>query len=553
MKVRFSIGAKLILGIGAIIIAILINSYLINNSLEKSRKINEQITELYVPSASQLNDLYNQVNRSKSLIKTWVFIDKKKNTPDKVQLRQLHNKEFPQLHEKINELSQEWAPEERKKYQQIHTTIEDTLFARHQNIMESLNTFESYNDPMLLFEITPQVEYGGEIMILTDEILSEISSLRKTMQAKVDQSRVQMTAIFNKFERFIIILGVALILISSIIAFILTRTTVQPIKNVKSVITSMCKGILPKERLKTRNDEIGDMSAALNDLVDSFRRFTSFAKEIGKGNYNVSFEPLSEQDDLGNALLEMRNNLKKASGEEEKRKKEDQQRNWASQGIARFSELLRENNDNLQELSYQIIQNLVKYTEANQGGLFLINNEDQQTPTIDLQAAYAYSRRKYMDKSIEQGVGLIGRAAREGETIYMTEIPNDYINITSGLGDANPRSLLIVPLKSNEEIHGVIEMASFEEFEQYQIDFVERVAENIASTLSTVKINIRTNELLEKSQQQAEEMKSQEEEMRQNMEELKATQEESARREKELKEKLEDCQQRLNKYTGERE
>jgi putative methionine-R-sulfoxide reductase with GAF domain len=315
----------------------------------------------------------------------------------------------------------------------------------------------------------------------------------------------------------------------------------------------MCLGILPREKLKTRNDEIGDMSSALNDLIDSFKKFTSFAKEIGKGNYDADFEPLSEQDDLGNALLEMRDNLKNAAEEEEKRKKEDEQRNWASNGIAKFSELLRENNDNLQELSYNVIQNLVKYTEANQGGLFLVNDEDKENRFIELKAAYAYSRRKYLEKQIEPGVGLIGRCVQEGETIYMTEIPEDYINITSGLGDATPRSLLIVPLKTNDEVHGAIEMASFHEFEQYQIDFVERVAENIASTLSTVKINIRTNELLEKSQQQAEEMKSQEEEMRQNMEELKATQEESSRREKELKDKLENCQERLSQYTGKKE
>jgi len=550
MKIRFSIGAKLLVGIGAIIIAILINSYIINNSLEKSRKINEQITQLYVPSSSHLNDLYNQINQSKSLIKTWVFIDKKENTPDKRQLKKLHNEDFPALHDKISRLSENWEAQEREKYRQIHTTIKDTLFVRHQNIMESLNTFESYNDPMLLFEITPQVEYGGEIIVMTDNILEQISSLRKTMQDKVDKSRVQMTSIFNKFERFIIILGIALILISSSIAVILTRTTVRPIKRVKGILSSMCQGILPNEKLKVRNDEIGDMSAALNDLIESFRKFTGFAKEIGKGNYNAPFQPLSDQDDLGNALLEMRDNLKKASEEDEKRKKEDEQRNWASQGIAKFSELLRENNDNLDELSYQIIQNLVKYTEANQGGLFLINDEDENNAFIELKATYAYSRRKYLEKHIEMGEGLIGRAVQEGETIYMTEVPDNYINITSGLGDANPKSLLIVPLKSNEEIHGAIELASFKEFEQYQIDFVERIAENIASTLATVKINIRTNELLEKSQQQAEEMKSQEEEMRQNMEELKATQEESSRREKELKDKLEDCQEKLKKYTG---
>lgn len=314
----------------------------------------------------------------------------------------------------------------------------------------------------------------------------------------------------------------------------------------------MCKGILPARKLKETNDEVGDMSAALNDLVDSFRKFTTFANEIGNGNYDISFTPLSDEDDLGNALLEMRDNLKKASEEEAKRKQEDEQRHWASQGIAKFSGILRENNDDIEELSYQIIRNLVKYTSANQGGLFIINDDDENEKFIELKAAYAFNKRKYMEKRIDFGVGLIGRAVQEKETIYMNELPENYINITSGLGDANPRSLLIVPLKTNEQVHGAIELATFKDFEQYQIEFIERIAENIASTLASVKINIKTNELLERTQQQAEEMKAQEEEMRQNMEELQATQEESTRREKELKEKLEDCERELREYKNNR-
>jgi len=548
MKFRFSITAKLIVGISVIIVAILINSYLINKSLKRSREINQKVSELYVPSAAHLNNLYNMVNQSKALIKSWVFIDNKGGTPDKEALKKIHNKDFPELHEKINELSNDWDKAEQEKYEQIHTSIKDTLFEQHQEVMNALSDFDDYNNPAILFDVTPKVEYGGEIIEISDKILSQIDLLRNQLQQKVDTSREEMDQAFSKFERFITILGISLVLISIIIAFYLTRTTVRPIKNVKNTIISMCQGILPERKLKVSNDEIGDMSAALNDLIDSFRKFTDFAKEIGKGNYQTDFEPLSEQDDLGNALLEMRDNLQKASEEEEKRKEEDKQRNWASEGIAKFSEILRENNDNIEELSYQIIHNLVNYTGANQGGLFVINDDDEDNKFIELKASFAYNRRKYLNKQIELGVGLIGRAVQEGETIYMTEVPENYINITSGLGEARPRCLLIVPLKTNEEVHGVIEMASFKEFEQYQIDFVEKIAENIASTLSTVKINIRTNELLEKTQQQAEEMKSQEEEMRQNMEELKATQEESSRREKELKSKLEDCEKKLKKY-----
>lgn len=279
-------------------------------------------------------------------------------------------------------------------------------------------------------------------------------------------------------------------------------------------------------------DEIGEMTSSINVLIDNLNETARFAKEIGDGNLNGEFRPTSSSDKLGIALLGMQESLIKAKDIEETQKIASKKSHWANEGMANFSEILRNNHDNLKEMSFDVIKSLVNYVDAIQGGIFVLN-DDTDERYLEMTACFAYNRRKMQQKRVELEEGLIGRCFFERQPILLKEMPNDYLEITSGLGHENPRNLLLVPLKLNEEVNGVIEIASFKEFEDYQIQFIEKIAESISSTITSVRINERTSALLERSQVQAEQMASQEEEMRQNLEELQATQEELEKRARE--------------------
>jgi PAS domain S-box-containing protein len=258
------------------------------------------------------------------------------------------------------------------------------------------------------------------------------------------------------------------------------------------------------------------------------RKLYRFVEKLKEGEIDADYIP-EETDVLGKAIVNLRNTLKESKVEEQARRKEDEQRRWSAEGLAKFGEILRSQKENIEELSYSIISNLVKYIGANQGGFYLLDDNDPGDKFFNLTACYAYERRKYTDKRLEWGEGLVGACGLEKQTSVLSKIPDSYLKITSGLGKASPKNLILVPLLVDDQVHGVIEMASFNPLLKHQIDFVEKVAESIASTISGVKINLRTAKLLKESQEQAEILQTQEEQMRQNMEELQATQEEAAR------------------------
>ncbi len=276
--------------------------------------------------------------------------------------------------------------------------------------------------------------------------------------------------------------------------------------------------------------ELGSISDSIGKLKTGLNKAVFFAEEIGKGNLDSEFAPLSGSDQLGISLLSMRDSLVNANKEANERHEQDRKQNWITEGAAKFGDILREYNDDMYDFSFNIISNLVKYIGANQGGLFVINDDDKKNIFFELTAGYAYDIRKILKKTVYPGVGLIGRCILEADSIYISNLPEDYINITSGLGEKSPQYLLIVPFKFNNEIYAVAEIASFTPIEEYKKQFIEEVGNSIASTIATVKINIRTNKLLQELKIQADELASQEEEMRQNMEAMRHTQDDMTKK-----------------------
>lgn len=381
-----------------------------------------------------------------------------------------------------------------------------------------------------------QKKYTSLNKNITDHGLALITKLdegKDLVRVVINDIEIQGRKLMGRTYNVFLIFTVLGVLFSIFVAFYISKLITRPVNKILKHVNLLGKGEHPNHLDIMVEDEFGAIQESLNTLTGSLVETSAFSKEIGNGNFDTEFKPMGTNDILGNSLLQMRDSLNTARKEEEKRRIEDERRSWAANGIGKFGDIMRQSGETLETLGYKIISSLIDYVDAVQGALFVINDDNPDDIYYELISAIAYSREKYISKEIRIGEGLVGRVAHEEKTIYLKEIPNGYVNITSGLGSSNPNTILLIPVKLENKVNGVIELISFNEFEPYQIDFIEKVGENIASFVASIKINEKTATLLTDSQQKSEELAAQEEEMRQNMEELQATQEEAARREEE--------------------
>jgi hypothetical protein len=291
-----------------------------------------------------------------------------------------------------------------------------------------------------------------------------------------------------------------------------------------------------------------NVNAMANSLTMQVRAIADVATAVTKGDLTrtIMVDAKGELDELKRNMNQMISNLKETT---EKNADQD----WLKTNLAKFSRMMQGQKD-LDSVARLIMSELTPLIGANHGAFFIADQDEGEE--LRLIASYAYRNRKHVSNRFRRGEGLVGQAALEKEPILLTNVPPDYIQISSGLGEAPPRNILVLPILFEGSIKAVVELASFRDFSAIHQLFLDQLAESVGVVINMISANMRTEELLEQSQKLTEELQSQSQELKAQQEELRRTNSElesQARTLKASEEALREQQEELQQVNEELE
>ena len=281
---------------------------------------------------------------------------------------------------------------------------------------------------------------------------------------------------------------------------------------------------ISKNKVLASNDELN------NKINMNAIRLMNFSADIKSKKFDTALKIVDDNDAVGQVMTEIQNAFTNYINDENIR-------NWVVNGKQKITTILQENTT-LKDLTFATIKHLSDYTGAVQGAFYTAEKaeEDEEGSTVlKMISRYAYNRMKYEMNEFKIGEGLVGECAFEKDTILRTEIPSDFVSITSGLIEDNkPNAILLVPVINNDELLGVMEFATLLEFNQDRIQLIEEVAEMLSRAIFNIQTNEKTLNMLHEAQKMSEDLQTQQEMLRQNAEEMQAGQEELQRVNSEL-------------------
>ncbi len=324
----------------------------------------------------------------------------------------------------------------------------------------------------------------------------------------------------QKFKTYYIIAVFLSLIISLIFILIIENLILQKINNVRKRLEQLSLGTIG-EKIDIKGDNYIALEKVYNHLIDNFKKYTAFAAELSKGNYQYQFTPISNSDILGYNLLKIREHLQNVHKDIEKREQEERIRAWRNAGIEKFINILSHREEELSKWSFQIIKAGVEYLDAFQGGLFILEQDEQdQQPYFTLIACYAFNEEKIIDRKVPASAGLFAKLYKTPEILYIENIEENYQIITSALGQVKPNAIVLVPLIYNNLLIGAMEIDSFKKLEQYQLEFLKEIAGHISANLSSWKVAQETEHLLKRYEQQTEQFKQQQKELQEKIQQL---------------------------------
>ena len=346
----------------------------------------------------------------------------------------------------------------------------------------------------------------------------------------------------------------------------MARNLTDQVRNIAQVATAVANGDLTQTITVDARGEILQLKQTLNRMVAQLSSFadevTRVAREVGTegklggqaevegvsgtwrrltenvnqlaGNLTTQVRSIAEvstavtQGDLTRSIsveaqgevAELKDNINQMIANLRETTQRNAEQDWLKSNLASISGLLQGQRD-LAAVTQLIMSEVTATVNAQHGAFFLAEPTAELDTELVLVASYGYTpRRGQIADRFDIGEGLVGQAAFERKTIALTDVPQDYIKVGSGLGEAAPADILVMPVLFEDQVLGVIELASLRPFSDVNRDFLDRITETIGVVLNTIRANMRTEELLEQSQGLTQELQKQSEELRNTNDEL---------------------------------
>lgn len=318
----------------------------------------------------------------------------------------------------------------------------------------------------------------------------------------------------------------AILLVLLAVLVVLSKNVIKPFASVKKLIERITSGEYMLDKYLPDPSKIPQewysIVNSVRSLAKSLKNTSDFATQLKDKNLEAEYDASITDNPIGSTLVTLRNDMIETSEKEQQRFNEERQNQWATEGHSIFSDILRNNISDIHNLCNAVMDKLVPYINVTQGGIFIRTTmpDNKDVECFELYAVFAFGHQRFHKRIIALDEGIIGACAMEKHTIIINDVPDNYTEIGSGLGQAKPKALMFVPLIYNDYLYGVMEFAAFVKFEQYQIQFVERISENIASTIANAKINEQTTLLLQQSRQQSKLMEEREDQLKNEIESL---------------------------------